>query len=245
MIYRGRTNEIIFEFSIPETPKGTIILCDGFPSVPKQKELMNQLRVQGYAAVYPRYQGTWESGGEFLAKSPTDDINSMVDLIKKGAVTELYANKQFMLIGPVYVLGSSFGGSIALCLTDNPAIDKIVSLSPIVDFKTHNKNSNEQNLLWLKSFIQQAFNMSYRFSDENWSKMVAGGLFNPPQKFESERTSHILIAYDLSDKEVNHNSVIRYCTQNSINTVATENVGHLSFSKIPDSLWKRISDFLL
>lgn len=244
MIYRGRYDNIIFEFSLPEAPKGVVVICDGVPSVPKQKDVMVRLNSYGYTVIYPRYQGTWESGGEFLARAPTDDINSIIKMLKNGSLTELYSGKNFTITGPIHVLGSSLGGSIALSLLDNLNIDKIIGLSPIIDFKTHNKNGDEQDLAWLRLFIQQAFNRAYRFSNENWDKMMAGEVFNPKHKIDLSRRKDILIAYDLSDREVNYKNIEEYCAQNKIKNIITKNTGHLSFSKIPDSVWGEISYFL-
>lgn len=248
MIYRSKIDDIIFEFSPAENEFcGIVIICEGLPSVPKQRELLSYLSAAGYFVIFPRYRGTWESDGEFLKESPAKDIKDIINFIKNNKIKELYAGKEFDVRDKnINILGSSFGGSIALSLADNTDIDKIIALSPIVDFKTHNKDGNEQNLLWLKDFIGQAFGRGYRFNDKNWDKMVSGELFNPKQKLDEKESEKISTIYDQSDKEIDYKKIENYASQNNIKTIKWDNVGHISFSKLSkdklDEIVKIISD---
>jgi hypothetical protein len=69
--------DIVTEF-LPPARTGkrqrAIILCDGMPSIPRKQPLAEFLSAKGYWVFYPRYRGAWESGGEFLARSPHLDI---------------------------------------------------------------------------------------------------------------------------------------------------------------------------
>ena len=83
--------EIIAEF-LPPVRKGktrrVIILCDGMPSVPAKQPLAEFLARQGYWVFHPRYRGAWESGGNFLEKSPVEDIADVISGITKGRIRE-------------------------------------------------------------------------------------------------------------------------------------------------------------
>ncbi len=234
MIYRGRIKEMVFEFSPAEgESRGVIIICDGLPNVPKQKELISYLSNKGFFTIFPRYRGIWESEGEFLKDSPSKDIEEIIDYIKKNKINELYANKEFDVIGQnIYLLGSSFGGAVALSLVDNKDVSKIIVFSPIVDIKNHNKEGKEKNLFWLGDFIKRAFGQGYRFSEENWKKMVSGDLFTPPQEIMPERAKDILIFYDKSDSDIDYKKIDNYSLRNNIKTIELENIGHISFSKL-------------
>lgn len=244
MIHRGRVNNIIFEFSLAEKPFCNVILCEGLPSVPKQKELIIFLNSKGCNVFFPRYGGTWESGGEFLAKSPTEDIFTLVQHLKNGEVTELYGNKTFNTNYPINLIGTSFGGAVALSLLPRDDIHKVVAFSPIVDFKSHNSKGNEQDLHQLKTFMQIAFGFAYRFSDQNWSEMLRGDLFNPPQEIRVGREKDVLIIYDTTDKDIDANKISKYVAKKNISTITTNLIGHLSFSKIPHELWQEVINFL-
>src|ERR1700690_1536481 len=74
--------DIVAEF-LPPARRGkkqrVIILCDGMPSIPRKQPLAEFLARKGYWVFYPRYRGAWESGGEFLRRSPHLDILDVVD----------------------------------------------------------------------------------------------------------------------------------------------------------------------
>lgn len=70
-------NDIVAEFLPPSRPskkQKLIVLCDGMPSIPRKQSLAEFLAAKGFWVIYPRYRGAWESGGEFLAKSPHQDM---------------------------------------------------------------------------------------------------------------------------------------------------------------------------
>src|SRR6266516_3964526 len=74
--------EIVAEFLPPSRSakkQKLIILCDGMPSIPRKQSLSEFLAAKGFWVLYPRYRGAWESGGEFLAKSPHEDIRDILD----------------------------------------------------------------------------------------------------------------------------------------------------------------------
>ena len=91
--------EIIAEF-LPPTRSGkkqkVIILCDGMPSTPRKQPLMQFLSLKGYWVFYPRYRGAWESDGQFLEKSPHEDILDIVSELPKG-VREIAFGQKFLL----------------------------------------------------------------------------------------------------------------------------------------------------
>lgn len=242
-IYRGRINEIIFEFTPPQKySQGIIIICDGLPSVPNRKELMIMLANNGFVSIFPRYKGTWESNGEFLKETPVKDIEEVLQVIKKREITELYFNRKIKLPNkPVHLLGSSFGASVALALSGNKNISKIVALSAIVDFKEHNKTKNEEDLVWVGEFIRRAFGEGYRFNNKRWNEMIRGNLFNPPQNINQETANNILIGYGKLDSQVNYKKIEKYISNNKINQVIFElNGGHMTFSKLPQKIWDKI-----
>jgi len=247
MIYRSKAKNIIFEF-IPakKVTHGIVILCDGLPGVPKQKKLMNNMANSGFFVVFVRYAGTWESEGEFLKNSPTSDIEEVLHLIKGGVIVELYANKEFDVTGlPIYLVGSSFGGSVALSLINNMDISKIIAFSPIVDLSTHNDAGSEQDLFWLGNFVKQAFGKGYRFEDAQWKRMAEGKLFNPPQNVDSKRAHDILLVYGAEDSEIDPKKIEKYAAENGIKTISDQNQGHLSFSKISEKMWDKIFNWLI
>lgn len=245
MIYRGKIGDIIFEFTPAEgKAKGAIIICDGLPSVPKQKELMAELSGRGFFVIYPRYKGTWESSGQFLRQSPARDIKAIIQTLKRGFCVELYSGKSIPVgTAKINLLGSSFGASVALALANETAVNKIVALSPIIDFLRHD-HTKEQNLNWLDSFLKRAFNQVYRYEKADWQKMLRGKLFNPPQQITAIRRTKILAVCDAQDKEIEASKTITYATANKIKLIQTDGLGHISFSKLKGALLDDILTWL-
>ena len=89
-------NDIVAEF-LPPTRQGkrhkVIILCDGMPSIPSKEPLVEFLSKKGYWVFYPRWRGAWESGGQFLQKSPEQDILDVISELPNG-VRELAFGQQ-------------------------------------------------------------------------------------------------------------------------------------------------------
>lgn len=246
-IYRSKIKKIIFEFTPPENfSQGIIILCEGLPSVPGRKDLMTMLANKGFIVVFPRYRGTWESGGEFLRTPPTRDIEDILQVIQSGVIVELYSNRNIKIPNShICLLGSSFGGSVALSLAKNKDIHKIVALSPIVDFKKHNNLNNEENLISAGNFIKRAFGQGYRFKDERWIEMIKGKIFNPPQKLDQKTADKILIGYGKLDHQVNYKKIKDYASNNKIKQIMeVSNKGHLTFSNLSDVEWNKITEWL-
>src|SRR5947209_9679933 len=89
--------EIVAEFLPPTRPgklERVIILCDGMPSIPRKQSLVEFLSGKGYWVFYPRWRGSWESGGQFLEKSPHLDILDIVSELTK-EIKELAFGKKF------------------------------------------------------------------------------------------------------------------------------------------------------
>src|ERR1700753_2643583 len=109
--FRARfKKEIVAEFMPPARPRKrqkVILLCDGMPSIPRKQGLMAFLSKQGYWVFYPRYRGAWESSGEFLRRSPHEDILDLIGELPKG-VRELAFGQRFELKpDEVFVIGGS------------------------------------------------------------------------------------------------------------------------------------------
>ena len=120
-------------------PTKAMILCDGLPVVPRRKETMEFLANQGFLVLYPRYRGTWESDGKFLKRPIIEEIEIWIELLKSGKIQELFSGKTFSFdLDEIFLVGVSFGGSVALEASVVSGISKIVALSPVVDFSKFN-----------------------------------------------------------------------------------------------------------
>src|ERR1700691_5725295 len=97
-MFRTRFKEqIVAEFLPPSRPHKSqklIILCDGMPSIPRKQSLSEFLAAKGFWVIYPRYRGAWESSGQFLEKSPHQDILDIIDDLP-GEIEETAFGRRF------------------------------------------------------------------------------------------------------------------------------------------------------
>src|SRR5580693_4423815 len=175
-MFRTRFKEqIVAEFLPPSRPHKTqklIILCDGMPSIPRKQSLSEFLAAKGFWVIYPRYRGAWESGGEFLARSPHEDILDVLDELPK-ELKEIAFGQRFRLAPDrVFVIGGSFGGAAAILLSLDPRIKRVVANCPVVDWSILDKAEKaETSKSKYADYIRQSFGNGYRLSDANWGKL--------------------------------------------------------------------------
>ena len=247
IIFRAKYKGILTEFAFLEgtIPNHAVIMCEGLPVVPKRQEAIEFLADQGYLVFYPRYRGTWESDGEFLAQNPAEDINLLLELINLGEITELYNNKTFHFdINKISVIGTSFGGSIALEAAGIENVNKVVALSPVVDFKKFNTQYPEEDLKHIGKFIEKAFSNGYRFNPKNWQRMLDGLVINPSAVMTDQSAKKILIIQCDDDFTVRHVPVAEFAKKFNTSYKQLEHGGHFSFSKINKQVWGFILDWL-
>jgi len=231
---RVKVDEMVLEYMNP-TASRAIIILDGIPSVPRGERLMNIFASQGYCSFFPRYAGTWESEGEFLAKNPVIEIESLIKKIISG----ITLGESVFFSKNIAVLGSSFGGAIALSLFQLPEIKKVIALSPVIDFK------KVTGIETLSPFLKNFYPGAYRYSVCNWKKLINGELISPKKNLERIRNpERYLILGGAKDEEINKDELIQIDKKFNIPVRTYDNLGHLSLSKIQGKILDDILDFL-
>src|SRR4051812_9536881 len=183
-MFRTRIHkDIVSEFLPPaRTTKKqkVIVLCDGMPSIPRKQTLTTFLSRKGYWVFYPRYRGAWESGGDFLARSPHEDILDVIDGLKRpireAAFRELFNVKP----DEVFVIGGSFGGATAILCSLDPRVKRVIANCPVVDWSILRSalKAETANPSYV-AYLRDAFGQGYRVSTKNWNKLYTGTFFNP------------------------------------------------------------------
>ena len=235
--------DIVSEFLPPVRPsKKAIILCGGLPSSPSKSAVMNFLSEKGYWVFFPRYRGTWESGGEFLKLSPHKDVSDVVKGISKG-FTEFWSGKKYSVKNPtIYVIGSSFGGAAAILASQDTQIKKVIALSPVIDWRV---KSDTEPLPWLEKFLNNAYGEGYRFSKKDWRKLGNGSFFNPITKAKTLNSRKIFIIHAKDDEVTYARLSKEFSKINGCALWLKGKGGHLSLSEVRTRLfWKKIKAFL-
>jgi pimeloyl-ACP methyl ester carboxylesterase len=137
-------------------------------------------RCQGFWVIYPRYRGAWESGGDFLAKSPHEDVLEILDSLPT-ELEEIAFGQRFRLApDQVFVIGGSFGGAAAILLSLDSRVNRVVANCSVVDWSIlDTAEKAETASANYAEYIREAFGNAYRLSDANWEKLRSGTFYNP------------------------------------------------------------------
>lgn len=152
--------------------KQTIIFCPWFPESSWFNDQIIEYISNTYkvSCVYPQYSGTRESDWNFLAIDPAEDIKKVIQYIRTG---KIWDDKQTHIT----VIWSSFGWGIALSLSRNEDIWRIIALSPLTN------TSGSVDRKWLEGYINNNRSKDYRLDKEGYLKLSTGILFKIPEKY--------------------------------------------------------------
>jgi pimeloyl-ACP methyl ester carboxylesterase len=239
--------EIVAEF-LPPTRSGkkqkVIILCDGMPSIPSKQPLVEFLSKKGYWVFYPRWRGAWESGGQFLQKSPEVDILDVISELSKGVQETAFGQRFTLSPDEVFVIGGSFGGAAAILASLDKRIKKVVANCPVVDWGIlDEEREKETSNPSYPAYIREAFGQGYRLSDKNWNKLRSGVFFNPTHHVEKLEGSKIMMFHANDDPYIPWKTVDRFAKQVGAQLTLLSRGGHLSTSNIVQRYWTPISAF--
>ena len=240
-------NEIVAEFLPPARARkkqNIIILCDGMPSIPRKQALAAFLSSKGYWVFYPRYRGAWESGGEFLEKSPHEDILEVIEGLSK-EFRELAFGRRFRLrVDEVFVIGGSFGGAAAILASLDPRVKKAIANCPVVDWailpraeKVETSNGS------YAAYIREAFGTGYRLSERNWKKLRGGQFYNPAYHAREVTASKVMMFHAQDDPSIPYQSVKKFAQLTGVRLKLLRRGGHLSTDLIVRKYWPQIREF--
>lgn len=240
-------DEIVAEFLPPsrtQKKQRLIILCDGMPSMPCKQPLSEFLAAKGFWVLYPRYRGTWESGGEFLSRSPHDDILDILDELP-GQVEEMAFGQQFRLAPhQVFVIGGSFGGAAAILLSLDHRVTRVVANCAVVDWSILDQAEKaETSKSNYADYIRQAFGNGYRLSDANWAKLRGGRFYNPWHHRNQIDGSKVLMFHANDDPNVPYQRAREFAKLTQAKLKSIQHGGHISTDYVVRRYWVQIKKF--
>lgn len=215
-----------------ELSDGAIILLDGLPSNPlSKKELMKKLIKKNYDVFFPRYEGTWESKGEFLKRLPSETIIEFINALRKGLKI---GDKEYNAT-KIFILGASFGGGVALDIVNQNVADKICVTSPVISFR------KVEGIDTLENFLKTTHRNNYRFDSKNWQKLLNDQIWNLDDD-KIKRPLDILIIFGDSDDQIKDADIIEFGKKYGVK-VNSYKFGHITLSKITEPMLKEIINF--
>jgi len=214
------------------------------PSGPSNAKVVRFFAKKNFWVFHPRYRGTWESGGEFLASDPTQDVLDVIDELPEGFSSIWDSTEYSVDPKEVYVIGSSFGGPAAILSTLDYRVTKGIAISPVVDWRVE-KNGVEESMEWLERVVRDSFGEAYRFSHENWLRLYEGGFYNPAGRVDDLDSSKIMIVHAEDDTVVSTPSVKDFAARLGCEMLMKKNGGHFSSSKVMEWwTWRKILSFI-
>lgn len=247
--YRTRfKQEIVAEFLpprrlIPGKPQRAVIFCEGMPGYPRRGDLLEFFSKKGYWAFSPRYRGSWESGGIFLAKSPhLDTLDIISELQSAKNIREAAFGKKFPFTpGDFFVIGGSFGGPAALLASLDPRVKKVVANCPVVDWAILRKEEEKEtsNPSYV-AYIKEAFGNGYRLPKKNWEKLYGAKFYNPAARAAEFDPRKAIMFHAKDDPYIPWRSVDKFARKTGITLHLLGRGGHLSTQKVVVAHWSQI-----
>jgi len=212
-----RWGKIIAESYYLENNNGkAIIFCSGIPGSSSYSEIAEKYVNEGFIFIHPKYLGSWESYGNFSIEGCKKTIVNFVDALKNKEVKTIFNENFDLEIKGFYLLGHSFGGSVALCAGTELGINGIIALAPVIDYRVQGKGEYEEEKMdWLYTFIIAGFENVYRnFDKTEWEKFCSGGsILNVNDYLEKLKTKRILLIHGKEDISINYNSSRKFYSE--------------------------------
>jgi len=239
--------DIVTEFLAPARARKkqrVIVLCDGMPSIPRKQALAEFLAAKGYWVFYPRYRGSWESGGEFLERSPHEDILDVIDGLGKEIREAAFGQRFRVQADEIFVIGGSFGGAAAILVSLHERVKKVIANCPVVDWEIlRGAEKVETSNPSYAAYIRESFGQSYRLSVKNWRKLYSGTFYNPAHHVDEIDASKIMMFHAQDDPSIPYQSVVKFAKHTGVRLMLLRRGGHLSTEMIVRRYWPQISGF--
>jgi len=244
-MFRTRfAKDIVAEFVPPLRPRKTqkvIILCDGMPGIPRKQPLSDWLARKGYWVFYPRYRGAWESGGEFLARSPHEDILDVISGLRRPVRESAFGRVFNVNPDEIFVIGGSFGGAAAILCSLDPRVKRVVANCPVVDWSILRSalRAETTNRSYV-AYLRDAFGQGYRLSEKNWKKLYSCTFFNPIHRAAEIDPSKIMMFHAKDDPSIPWQSVDHFAKKTGVKLKLFARGGHGRTEFLVQKYWPEI-----
>lgn len=227
----------------PQKPPKVVIFCGGAPGVPRHRTIVEFFARKGFWSFYPRYRGTWESGGSFLKLSPERDILDIIDQLPNGFEYLTIRGRRKVKVKPaaIYLIAVSFGGPAGILASRDPRVRKVICVSPVVEWRAP---SNAEPLPFFEKLLRFGFGNGYRFKRKDFLKLKTGKFYNPLPRWREIDGRKLLIYHSKDDESVRAKEVAKFAKLTGAKLILRKRGGHLSSSILMrPSEYRRISRF--
>jgi len=246
-ILKGYYGGIFFEYVLQDRIADAVVILPGFPSRNDHNDLIESFFEKGFHVFVPKYRGSYQSSGKFLLKNPVDDLIMFAENMDKGIAKSLWDNsKQHFKINKKILVGSSFGGAIALGLAAKSGkFSHLILASPIWDFRKHNENWDEQNLQQVLEYVTRAYENCYRINFDDFLKRMKKFKELYPEFYLSKlQKMPVLVMHDPNDKIVAFKHTKNILPKFANATYIEHYLGHGLSDSLINAYWKDIDKFI-
>lgn len=200
-----------------------IVLLDGIPTNKDKdhSDLIKNFINSGFDIIRFDYSGTWKAKGLFLEQNPKDEVEELL----------LHFSTVY---GKLYILGTSFGGGLALSI-DTKWVSKICAVSPVIDYTKVNRIET------LEAHLKNNTHDKYHLNSKKWMELLQNKLFYPETDLNPDSSKYLILA-GINDDQVKIDDIKDFCIRKDIKLI-TYNTSHLSFSKLEDIHINSIIEF--
>jgi pimeloyl-ACP methyl ester carboxylesterase len=215
----------------PNSVLSCIVLLPGMPYNPLKKYDFIEDLCSRNDVYMIHYDGTWGSSGKFLEQSPAvsvdDFISGLVQGILLNCTGEAYKN--------VFVIGTSFGGGLALTIKDHSAIKAVCALSPVITYRS------VHGIDTLGEYLKSQCAEHYTFAQEDMDALIADQVIVPDKQITLPTKKLLAFAGEYDD-QIPVSDVQNFCSKNDI-TLHTIPIGHITLGKINSDIYQKMIFF--
>jgi dipeptidyl aminopeptidase/acylaminoacyl peptidase len=245
---RTRFGDIVAEFWGPKKPsRRAVILLDGCPSFPSKQRFSAFLARKGFWVFYPRYRGTWESRGRFLARSPHEDVLLVADALRHPFRSVYEGTRIILDIEDITVIGASFGGAATIIASADSRIKKAIAIAPVVDWCRTDREG--ESIGEFARMLDEGFPGAYRLAPRAIAKLCSGKFYSPLSVKDRLSPKKLFIIHDPNDTIVPigpTRELVRECRLPHVFLHGLGQTGaHLSASILMQrDVWRIVKSFL-
>jgi len=229
---------VYYEFSEDIVSKRSkapaIVFLNGMPRPSGIEKIATHFVDAGYIFFNVYYPGYWEGRDTLKFSELPEKVSELGKFLKEGQAKDIINGGELPFsASELYLIGSSFGGTVSLTVADG-IFEKIIAVSPLVDFSKHQAIIDD---LFVKlDFFSPVIRLSYD-AEEAKSDF---DLLDPASREFLPLAKNTLIIADKYDPQIHFEQVCDYAEKNEIELYATDNSVHgyrlLNFNKIKDKI---------
>ena len=178
--------------STSESTDSCVILLPGIPYNPeKEYPFVEDLTSEQYDTFLIHYNGTWGSTGKFIAYNPKVSVEDFIEALRSGQITNTIGERY----QKIFVIGVSFGGGLALTLSNHESLKAVCVLSPVISYTT------VTGIETLGQYLKDNLADYYDFEMSDMNALISDNIIAPETQFTLP-AEKVLICAGISDDQI-------------------------------------------